>query len=170
MSRPLAAALGLSCIIAVTVGGCGFHLRTLNLGTSLQSFYVQAPSGDEFAAPLRNALLQAGVKEAASAAAAQAVIDLLDGQRERRSVSVTGQARVAEYEMNLGVQYRVLDGAGNELIAPRWVRSARVYRVDRDNIVGSNEEQALLEREMRNDLIAQIVRALDAVTGTAHAG
>ncbi|MFP6835378.1 MAG: LPS assembly lipoprotein LptE, partial [Pseudomonadales bacterium] len=79
----------------------------------------------------------------------------------------TKQARAAEYEMNLGVQYRVLDGAGNELVGPRWARSVRVFRVDRGNIVGNSEEQALLEQEMRNDLIQQIVRTLNTVAGGA---
>ena len=36
--------------------------------------------------------------------------------------------------------------------------------MDRDNIVGSSEEQALLVREMQTDLVQQILRALNAVT------
>jgi outer membrane lipopolysaccharide assembly protein LptE/RlpB len=50
------------------------------------------------------------------------------------------------------------------LIEPRWAETSRIYRVDRVNLVGTSEEQALLEREMINDLVQQIVRALDAAT------
>lgn len=150
--------------VVLLVAGCGFHLRTWDLGTNIESFYVQAPSSNLLASPLRRALRQAGVTEADNPSSAEVVVGLLNAHRERRSVSVTGQARAAEYEMNLGVQYRVLDGAANELIAPRWARSVRVYRVDRDNIVGNSEEQALLEQEMQNDLIQQIVRAVNAVS------
>jgi outer membrane lipopolysaccharide assembly protein LptE/RlpB len=39
--------------------------------------------------------------------------------------------------------------------------------VDAQNIVGSSEEQALLEREMINDLVQQIIRSLDAATREA---
>ena len=159
----------LSTLLA-TGPGCGFHLRTWDLATSMESFYVEAERTNLIAGPLRSALLQAGVAEAQNATAAEVVVALLNAQRDRRSVSVTGQARVAEYEMTLGVQYQVFDGAGTELVAPRWARAARVYRVDRDNIVGSSEEQALLEGEMRNDLIQQIVRPLNAVSGATSGG
>ncbi len=151
----------------VLTGGCGFQLRTWDLGTSVESFYVRDASNNPLASPLRRALRQAGVEEAGSASDAEVVVVLLNAQRGRRSVSVTDQARAAEYEITLGVQYRVLDGQSQELIASRWVRGTRVFRVDRDNIVGTSEEQALLEREIQNDLIQQIVRALNTVTGAA---
>jgi LPS-assembly lipoprotein len=73
---------------------------------------------------------------------------------------------VAEYQLNLQVLYGVRD-ADQELLAPQWARSARVYQVDRDNLVGSNEEETLLEREMRSDLVQQIIRAVNAVTTEA---
>lgn len=151
--------------VFLLAAGCGFQLRTYDLGTSVESFYVKDASNNPLASPLRRALRQAGVDESSSASDAEVVVVLLNAQRGRRSVSVTGQARAAEYEITLGVQYRVLDGQGQELIAPRWVRGTRVFRVDRDNIVGTSEEQALLEREIQNDLIQQIVRALNTVSG-----
>jgi len=165
MSRLLAGAL--LALLVVDLHGCGFHLRTWDLGASVASFYVDAPGSNLLAGPLRRALRQAGITEAQSPGSAQVVVGLLNAQRERRSVSFTRNARAAEYEMNLGVQYRILDGAGTELVAPRWARSVRVFRVDRGNIVGNSEEQALLEQEMRNDLIQQIVRTLNAVSGSA---
>lgn len=153
--------------LLLLIGGCGFQLRTWDLGTSIESFYVRDANDNPLASPLRRALRQAGVEEAGNASDAEVVVVLLNSQRGRRSVSVTGQARAAEYEITLGVQYRVLDGQGEELIAERWVRGTRVFRVDRDNIVGTSEEQALLEREIESDLIQQIVRALNAVSGAA---
>ena len=160
---------GLLLTLLSTVGGCGFHLRTWDLAAGMESFYVDAPSSNLLAAPLRRALRQAGVTEAGSADDAEVVVGLLDGRRGVRNVSVTSTARVAEHELSLGVRYRILDGSGAELIAPRWARSRRVYQVDRDNVVGSSEEQALLEREMRTDLIEQIVRTLNAVSESANA-
>jgi LPS-assembly lipoprotein len=165
-SRVGGPSLVLVVLMLVAVPGCGFHLRTWDLGASMESFYVDSPGSNPFASPLRQALRQAGVAEASTPGSAEVVIGLVNSQRQRRSVSVTGQARVAEYQLNLGVQYRVLDSAGVELVVPRWARSSRVYRVDRANIVGNSEEQALLEREMQNDLIQQIVRTLNAVSGS----
>jgi outer membrane lipopolysaccharide assembly protein LptE/RlpB len=41
--------------------------------------------------------------------------------------------------------------------------------VDRDNLVGSSEEQALLQREMTDDLVQQIIRGVNAVVTAAPA-
>ena len=147
------------------LASCGFHLRTWDLGTSLDSARVEASQRHGLAAPLRRVLSQSGVSEA-DEGESQIVVKLLDQRRNRRSVSVTGQARAAEYETTLQVRYQVHSADGTELIPPRWVRSERVFRVDRDNIVGNSEEQALLEQEMQNDLIQQILRSLVAVTRT----
>jgi LPS-assembly lipoprotein len=88
------------------------------------------------------------------------VISLLEERRERRSVSVSSQARAAEYELSLGVRFLVTDGDGRELVPEQWLERQRVFRIDRDNIVGSSEEQALLEREMQSDLVQQVLRTL----------
>lgn len=156
--RPL-----LLVLLLALVGGCGFHLRSWDIGSSISSAFVAANARNTLEAPLRRGLRQAGVTEATSATEADVVVELLEDRRERRSVSVSGQARAAEYEMTLGVRYRVLDSAGNELVTPQWLERERVFRIDRDNIVGSSEEQALLEREMESDLVQQIIRTLNAV-------
>ncbi len=155
----------LTWAVMLLLAGCGFHLRTWDLGTSLDSARVEASQRHALAAPLRRVLSQSGVSEA-DEGESQIVVKLLDQRRNRRSVSVTGQARAAEYETTLEVRYQVYGADGTELIPPRWVRSERVFRVDRDNIVGNSEEQALLEQEMQNDLIQQILRSLVAVTRT----
>lgn len=151
-------------LAGLLLAGCGFHLRTWDIGSSLESAYVSGDARNPLAGPLERALRQAGVRLAEEASDAAAVVELLDSRQQRRSVSVSGQARAAEYEMTLGVRYRVTDGGGTELIAPQWIERERVYRVDRDNIVGSSEEQALLVREMQTDLVQQILRALNAAT------
>lgn len=151
--------LGLSALL----GGCGFHLRSYDVGTDLSSAYVASNPRNLLEQPLRDALRQAGVEEAPTAADAEVVLELLDSRQERRNVSFSGQARVAEYEAVLRVRYRIRDAAGNELAPDQWLERQRVYRVDSDNIVGSSEEQALLEQEMQRDLVQSILRTLNTV-------
>lgn len=152
----------LLALMALAAQGCGFHLRTWDLGASVESVFVEANPRNPMTAPLERGLRQAGVTLAGSSQEADLVVTLLDSRRLRRSISVS-QARAAEYEMILGVRYQVSDGAGNVLTPAQWLERERVFRVDRDNIVGSSEEQALLEREMESDLVGQIIRALNAV-------
>lgn len=150
------------CTLAL-LAGCGFQLRTWDLSSNVDSFFIEVAGNNPLETPLHRAMRQAGVPEAESASGAEVVVTLLDVRRSRRGVSVTSRARVAEYELNLNVLYGVR-ARGKQLLAPQWARSSRAYRVDRDNLVGSNEEQALLEREMQSDLVQQIVRAVNAVT------
>jgi LPS-assembly lipoprotein len=97
------------------------------------------------------------------------VVNLLEERRDRRSVSVSPQVRAAEYEVAVAVRYSVTGPDGRELIAEQWLERQRVYRVDSDNILGTSEEQALLEREMEADLVQQIVRSLNAAAASASA-
>ena len=157
-------------LMSALATGCGFHLRTWDVGTSVESAYVSADARNPLRAPLERALRQAGVTEAEGADGAEVVVELLDSRHDRRSITVSNQARAAEYETTLAVRYRVTDGQGRELVPDQWLERQRVFRVDRDNIVGSSEEQALLEREMQNDLVQQILRALNAVGAQADAG
>ncbi len=152
----------------VSVSACGFRLRTYNFEANVDSFAISGRTNVSITQPLRRGLLQAGVAEK-PAAEAGLVVELLQQREERRSVSTAGQARAAEYEMNFAVRYRILDGKQQELLPPTWVERIRVYRIDRDNIVGSSEEQALLQRELMQDIVGQIIRSMDAVSRPAEA-
>jgi len=154
--------LCLSVVMAALVG-CGFHLRTYSFGGSVDNYAIAGKSQLSISAHLRRALKQAGLSEVPPGDATL-VVELLDQRRDRRSISVAGRTRAAEYETSYGVQYRLLNGAGVELTAPVWIERERVYRVDRISIVGSSEEQALLERELMQDVAGQIIRAMDTVS------
>jgi len=155
----------LSLLVAIFLSsGCGFHLRTFDLNTAVSSVHISSNGRNFVEQPLRAGLQQAGVELVPVRDEAQIAVALLNQRRDRRSVAVTDQAQAAEYELDLAVQYSVQKPDGEVLIEPRWAETSRIYRVDRVNLVGTSEEQALLEREMINDLVQQIVRALDAAT------
>jgi LPS-assembly lipoprotein len=155
-------------LVALGLVGCGFQLRGTDLRSSVARVYVDAAPRHGFETPMRLALERAGVEVLELPAADGLVVDLIDERRDRRSISVSETAVAAEYEVIVGVRYGVRDGAGRQLIEPQWLARERVYRVDRDNILGSSEERALLESEMQSELIQQIIRSLDALAGAGH--
>ena len=155
-----------SAALSSVVAGCGFQLRSWDLSNHVASYYIQTSGSNELERPLGRALQQAGVAPAESAGDAALVVTLHQLSSGRRGVSVTPRARVAEYALTLSVSYSAR-ADGQVLLPTQTARSRRVYQVDRDNVVGSSEEQALLEREMRNDLVQQILRAVDTVIGGA---
>ena len=153
----------LAVTAALLLCGCGFHLRTYSFSGSVESYALVGKTGGAVVAAVRDGLRQAGVDEV-SANEAQIVVEFLDSRRDRRNASVGSGARVAEYETSIGVQYRIVDRTGRELVAPTWIERQRVYQVDRSSNVGSSEEQALLEKELVQDVAGQLVRAMDAVS------
>lgn len=149
-------------LTAALAAGCGFHLRTWDLEGNVSTAKITANARNPLAEPLGRALRSAGV-DLLESGSADIHIELLNDRRGRRAITVTDQARAAEYESTLSVQYSVKDGQGEELSAPRWISASRIYTVDRNNLVGSSEEQALLEREMVSDLVQQVIRGVNAV-------
>jgi LPS-assembly lipoprotein len=148
--------------IAGLVAGCGFHLRTWELDGNIETAKITSNLRNPVADPLGRALKSAGV-DVVGSGDADVTIELISDRTSRRAVSVTDQARAAEYQTTLTVVYALHDGKGDPLASARSVRASRIYTVDRDNIVGSSEEQALLEREMVDDLVQQIIRGVNAV-------
>lgn len=159
----------LSVLLAMALlAGCGFHLRGWDLSASVASAAVVSADRVDITRDLEAALRQSGVDLVSIDESPDVTIEILDESVSRRSASVSGQARVAEYELTSLVAYRIL-GESGPLLPRSLARAERSFRLDRDNIVGSSEEQALLEREMRRDLIEQILRSLNRVTESAAA-
>lgn len=79
-----------------------------------------------------------------------------------RPVSVTPQARAAQYELRLGVEV-MLSLAGEPLLGPETLIVERSYFEDIENISGNREELEIITTEMRRDLVNQLMRRLQAV-------
>jgi outer membrane lipopolysaccharide assembly protein LptE/RlpB len=90
----------------------------------------------------------------------------IDGETiRRRPVASTGQASVAEYELRLEVGFSVL--AQERLIGSGDVSVERIYQFDSSSLAGNTAEEALLTREMREDVSGQLLRRLDALIRSA---
>jgi len=157
----------LLAVCVCSLAACGYHLRTWELAGNLETARIAANLRNPLIEPLGRALESAGVS-LVDTETADLVIELLDDRSGRRNVAVTSQARVAEYEATLSVQYAVKDGTGKVLIQPTWLSASRVYRVDRGNPVASNQEQTLLEREMVDELVSQVIRGVNAAVVAQH--
>ncbi len=154
-------ALSILALAACLAAGCGFQLRTWDWAGMDLSIHVRADAASALAAPLRRALSQAGATVSAKTADADIVIRLLNERRTRRIASVVAGTRAAEYELVAGVQYAIHAGKA-ELVAPRWAEASRVFSIDRTSLTGSSEEQALIEDELRADLLQHVLRSLNA--------
>lgn len=162
--RTLPSTLGLVLLLVApsVLTGCGFQLRSWDLGEAYQSVGLESSGRFDIEPDLRRALSQTGVPVVESGA--ELVLVLLNADEELRTASVSGNARTAEYELIQRVRYAIRGADGELLAQPANLRASRRYFLDRGNLVGSNEEQALLRREMRTDLVQQIMRVVNTVS------
>lgn len=152
---------------AVVLSSCGFQLRTWQLDGNIETILVANNTGiAQVGKDLEKAIGQTGVTlltEVDTERTPQLQVQLLQAAENRRSISVGGDARAAEYELSLQVNFVLLDDNNVELTEPRWIRVQRIYRLNRNNLMGSNEEENILQREMRSDVVQQILRTINQV-------
>ena len=157
--------IGTLLLCVLLLSGCGFQLRSWDLGSGYSSIALESAGRFDVEPTLRRALTQTGVPVDTNDA--ELVLELISSGEELRTASVSSSARTAEYELILRVRYAIRDAAGVYLAKPVSLQSSRRYFLDRGNLVGSNEEQALLRRELRSELVQQIMRVLNAVSRAA---
>lgn len=153
------AVLGLSLLLS----GCGFQLR--GMGTDMVTLKeLRVESRDNYSElhqGLEQALEDNGVNITASAPYR---LQLLDEQRQRIAVSYTSRSAPAEYELTNNLRFQVSDTEGRALVGPETITARRIFVSNRDNITGSNEEEALLQVEMRRDLVRQMLFRLASLS------
>lgn len=156
----------LSCAMLATsvlLSGCGFHLRGTGVdNVTLDEIRLTAP--DRHSPTYRQlvaALQSDGVR---ITDAADYHLQLLSDRHERVALSYTSRISAAEYEIRQHLTFQISDSEGRPLIGPETLTTQRVYVNDRDNIVGTAEEEALLREEMRRDMTRQMLFRLASLT------
>ena len=150
--------------VAALAAGCGFQLRSWDLGAAFDSVHIAADPSVTIDTGLRRAFEQAGLALIEGRTGADAVIRLSDQRELRRGVSTTQGARTAEYEMTLSLVFAAQDAGGNELVAERRISAERTFRLDQNNPAATREEQTLITLELVNELVRQIMLSLSAAT------
>ena len=151
-------------LLALSLAACGFHPRAqLQLPESLGPVRVQtadpySPLGLELAAELE----RAGVSGAKPGSPAAALTISREGF-DTAPLSVDELARVREYITRYRVKFALLDAAGKVLVEPQEIELSREYTYDITASAGSPAEQELIQRELRRDMRAAILRRLDVV-------
>ena len=148
----------------LATAACGFQLRTWDLTTAFETARIDAARGVDLHRDLGQALRSAGVRLVTGDA--DVVVELGEQRNDRRSVSVTSDARTDEYELSMQVKFVVKDVEGNVLIE-RVLRSERVARLDRNSLVGSSEAREQLSEETRSDLVGRMLRTLEVLSKQA---
>lgn len=155
-------AAGAAFAAAAVLSGCGFHLRGPR-PLAFATMHVSVNQYSDFGAALRRQITATGstiVTEDASAADAR--LQILTNERGREILSLTGAGKVREYQLTQRIRFRLIDRKNAELLPLTEISAQREYTFNDAEVLGKEQEEALLYRDMQSDLIQQIMRRIAA--------
>ena len=154
--------LGSAGLAGLLLTGCGFKLRgpqRLDFAT----VHINTSELTEFGASLRRLIATTGSTTVIEdPAQADARLQILSNDRGREILSLTGAGKVREYQLTQSLRFQLLDRSGIALIPPTAISAAREYIFDDSQVLGKEQEEALLYRDMQKDLLLQLMRRLAA--------
>ncbi|MBZ0126335.1 MAG: hypothetical protein K8F32_08170 [Rhodocyclaceae bacterium] len=151
----------ISVMLALMLAACGFQLRGAQ-PLPFSSLYVPADSWETGALLKRNIRALNSTQLTETPQEAQAVFTLLGEAREKNILSLSGTGRVREYQLRYRLAFRVHDLKGREFIAPTEVVLVRDISFSDERVLAKEQEEALLYRDMQNDMVQQLMRRLAA--------
>jgi LPS-assembly lipoprotein len=147
-------------VTALLLASCGFHLRG-QATLPFDSIYI---SGSQAFANQISRALRAGsqARVVANPKDAQVSLQILSEARERLILSLSAAGRVREITLRYRVSYRLTDAKGVEYIPTSQIVLRRDVTYSDTDVLGKEQEEALLYRDMQNDAVQQMVRRLEA--------
>ena len=157
--------LGLTAVTAALTG-CGFQLRQTGdypFKTLYTSFPLTTPFGAELSRQLRATGRIELLTEPRQAQQADVILEILQEQRQRVVVGLNASGQVRELQLRLTVKVRLRTPEGVEWIEPVELYQQRDLSFNETAALSKEIEEALLYRDMQNDIVQQIVRRLSRV-------
>ena len=157
--------LGLTAVTAA-LSGCGFQLRQTGdypFKTLYTAFPLTTPFGAELSRQLRSTGRIELLTEARQAQQADVILEILQEQRQRVVVGLNASGQVRELQLRLTVKVRLRTPEGVEWIEPVELYQQRDLSFNETAALSKEIEEALLYRDMQNDIVQQIVRRLSRV-------
>ena len=158
------AAVALLAACVTTLSACGFHLRgQAPLPEAMQRTHL---TGTGLYGPLRDEVMQAlagaGGRLVDDPRTAGSVLRIEGERFHRRVLSVAADRRVNEYSLTYDLAFSLYAPDGSVLVPSQQVSVTREYAFDRDRVLGTGQEEAVLRREMRDQAVRQMLRRLRA--------
>ena len=156
----------LTLLAAAPLAACGFRLRGVPQ-FGFRSLYVQAPAGSQTARELVRTLQGSGsdlkvITDAAQLTQAEVILELISELPERVVVGLNAAGQVRELQLRLRLRFRLRDQQGREWVANTELMQQRDVSYSETAALSKEGEEAMLYRNMRTDLVQQLMRRLAA--------
>jgi len=156
----------ISTALATGLAGCGFELRKAP-NYAFSTLYSSIPIASPFGAKLQRNLEASGqvevINDPRQIERAQVIFDQLFELREKVVVGRTSSGAIREFQLRLRYRFRVRSRNGIELIPDTEILMTRDINFNETGALSKESEEALLYKDMENDLVLQLQRRLAAI-------
>ncbi len=159
-TRPASRLLAFALLLLLS--GCGFQLRGsggVMVPDDWKNMYLVTgnPNG-ELGREVRTIFAASGVEWQAEREEANYLLTLGPERFSQRNLSISADARAAEYEFTMFAEFSVRDSAGREVMPTATASVTQQMENDPRNVVGKAEELRIIKSEMRTELAHQLLR------------
>lgn len=154
------------CIFTLLLIGCGFHLRgQANLPPQLHHIAIASNTPYSLlASQLRQTLQNMHIAINENPNTAPLTIKLLTDDFNQAATGTGATNQLTNYTLTYTVTYQLLEQHGEALTEPRQIVVNRSFTANNNQMLGSSNEQVLLQQDMRRDAILQILNQLNSKT------
>ena len=149
-------------VAALFLSACGFQLRGSH-SLPFDTVHIALPTTSELHAMLKRSIeASSRTRVIDSAKEAQAILTIAGDTQARNILSLDTSGRVREFQLIRTVTYRLHDPAGRDWLPASQVAIRRDISFSDAQVLAKESEEALLWRDMQNDLAQQLLRRLSA--------
>jgi LPS-assembly lipoprotein len=157
LRRPIWVAL----LLATTA--CGFHLRGAE-SLPFETLYLQDSGASGISHDLRRSLKSSGVKLVDTPEQAQASLELVSENYEKRILSLSGTGRVREFQLIYSITFRLRE-AGEELWGPpQKTEQHRDFTYDDTQTLAKDVEERRLAADMHTEAVREVLRRVSSMS------
>lgn len=151
-------------LAAASCGGCGFELRRAPTLPFRSLALVGFAPASSVADALRLQLAASHVQVMEAPGRADAVLEALTDAREKSVVASTSAGQVREVQLRVRLRFRLATPAGRLLLAADELLLTRDMSYSETAALAKALEESGLYRAMEDDIVAQVLRRLAAVS------
>jgi len=150
-------------IILLLTSSCGFQLRGAG-GFQMDRIFVDAIAANNTAAEIKRIITEEGLTISENPKQAQVVVHLRDETIDRRVLSISAvSGKLEEVELHLHVELEITHPNGEKIQESQRISLVRDYSFDETAVLAVATEEETLVAEMFREIVAQIIRRLQAV-------
>ena len=151
-------------LAAAALAGCGFQLRSAK-PLPFATIAVTPEKSGGVAGDMARYLgpVVRPVAPGAGGELPEVILDILQETREKVVVGVNSSGQVREYELRMGITFRLRSSKGEELLPSTPIEQHRSISFNESAVLAKEAEETLLYRDMQSDIVQQLLRRLAAV-------